>query len=389
MLKTLFWLTSGWAICAISAASTEAQQQPVAHHGRVRVHFIAAEEVEWDYAPLARDEAIGHPFDEFEKNYVEAGPHRIGRIYRKAIYREYADAKFNRPMTRSADEQYLGILGPVLYGEVGDTIKIFFKNNASRPYTMHPHGVLYQKNSEGSGYNDGTSGDDKADDAVPPGGSHIYIWEIPDRAGPGIADGSSIVWLYHSHVDEMRDIASGLFGAIVVTAKGKARVDGRPKDVDREFVSMMISVNENESWYLEDNIGEYTSDPKGVERRESIPEAQDGILAPGLGRGFADTNLRYTINGYLFANMPMMTLKKGERVRWYLVTLGDSNNFHTPHWHGNVVSLHGYRTDVVALSPAQMESVDMVPDNPGIWLFHCHVSDHMAGGMVARYQVLP
>jgi FtsP/CotA-like multicopper oxidase with cupredoxin domain len=204
-----------------------------------------------------------------------------------------------------------------------------------------------------------------------------------------MSDGSSIVWLYHSHVDEMRDIASGLFGAIVVTAKGKARVDGRPKDVDREFVSMMISINENESWYLEDNIGEYTSDPKGVDRRESIPEAQDGILAPGLGRGFADTNLRYTINGYLFANMPMMTMKKGERVRWYLVTLGDSNNFHTPHWHGNVVSFHGYRTDVVALSPAQMETVDMVPDNPGIWLFHCHVSDHMAGGMVARYQVLP
>jgi len=44
-----------------------------------------------------------------------------------------------------------------LYGEVGDTIKTFFKNNASRPYSMHPHGVLYQKNSEGSGYNDGTS----------------------------------------------------------------------------------------------------------------------------------------------------------------------------------------------------------------------------------------
>ena len=151
-------------------------------------------------------------------------------------------------MTRSADEQYLRILGPVLYGEVGDTIKIVFKNNASRPYSMHPHGVLYQKNSEGSGYNDGTSGDDKADDAVPPGATHIHIWEIPDRAGPSVSDGSSIVWLYHSHVDEMRDIASGLLGAIVVTAKGKARVDGHPEDVDREFVSMMISINENESW---------------------------------------------------------------------------------------------------------------------------------------------
>jgi len=389
MFRTLLLFGFGCAIFAILAAPAKAQGQPVAHHGRVRVHFIAAEEVEWDYAPLGRDEAMGHPFGEFEKTYVEAGAHHIGRICKKAIYREYTDAKFNRLMTRSADEQYLGILGPILYGEVGDTVKIFFKNNASRPYSMHPHGVLYQKNSEGSGYNDGTSGDDKADDAVPPGATHIYIWEISERAGPGVSDGSSIVWLYHSHVDEMRDIASGLFGAIVVTAKGKARVDGHPKDVDREFVSMMISINENESWYLEDNIKKYTSDPKGVDRRESIHEAQDGILAPGLGRGFADTNLRYTINGYLFANMPMMTLKKGERVRWYLVTLGDSNNFHTPHWHGNVVSFHGYRTDVVVLSPAQMETVDMVPDNPGIWLFHCHVSDHMAGGMVARYQVLP
>ena len=91
-------------------------------------------------------------------------------FYKKVVYREYTDAKFNRLLTRSADEQYLGILGPVLYGEVGDTIKIFFKNNASRPFSMHPHGVLYQKNSEGSGYNDGTDGDDKADDAVQPGG---------------------------------------------------------------------------------------------------------------------------------------------------------------------------------------------------------------------------
>jgi manganese oxidase len=60
-----------------------------------------------------------------------------------------------------------------------------------------------------------------------------------------------------------------------------------------------------------------------------------------------------------------------------------------PHWHGNVVMQDGKRTDVVALSPAQMTSVDMVPDNPGIWMFHCHVSDHMHGGMVMRYRVTP
>ncbi len=159
------------------------------------------------------------------------------------------------------------------------------------------------------------------------------------------------MWLYHSHVDELRDVASGLFGAIVVTARGKARPDGHPADVDREFVNLMITINENESWYLDENIRKYTTDPNGVNKRESIPEGSDGIVAPGLGRGFADVNLCYTINGYMFGSMPMMTMKKGEHVRWYLLALGESNNFHTPHWHGNSVMQGAHRTDVVPLSP--------------------------------------
>jgi FtsP/CotA-like multicopper oxidase with cupredoxin domain len=36
-----------------------------------------------------------------------------------------------------------------------------------------------------------------------------------------------------------------------------------------------------------------------------------------------------------------------------------------------------------------MVVADMVPDNVGTWLFHCHVNVHLNGGMVARYQVLP
>jgi FtsP/CotA-like multicopper oxidase with cupredoxin domain len=32
---------------------------------------------------------------------------------------------------------------------------------------------------------------------------------------------------------------------------------------------------------------------------------------------------------------------------------------------------------------------DMVPDNPGAWLFHCHVLDHLVAGMSAHYTVLP
>jgi FtsP/CotA-like multicopper oxidase with cupredoxin domain len=29
----------------------------------------------------------------------------------------------------------------------------------------------------------------------------------------------------------------------------------------------------------------------------------------------------------------------------------------------------------------------MVPDDPGIWLFHCHVNDHIRAGMLTRYKV--
>jgi hephaestin len=29
----------------------------------------------------------------------------------------------------------------------------------------------------------------------------------------------------------------------------------------------------------------------------------------------------------------------------------------------------------------------MVPDNIGMWMFHCHVDDHMEAGMMAMYEV--
>ena len=57
--------------------------------------------------------------------------------------------------------------------------------------------------------------------------------------------------------------------------------------------------------------------------------------------------------------------------------------------HGNTVLANNQRTDVLNMAPAQMMTVDMVPDNPGTWLYHCHVSDHMHAGMSALYQVDP
>jgi hephaestin len=352
--------------------------------GTVHTYYVAADEVEWNYIPSGIDKMMNMDLAGYSKVFSERGPHRIGNVYRKAVYREYTDETFSTLKPRGPEWEHLGILGPVLRAEVGDSIRVVFKNNATHPFSMHPHGVFYAKDSEGSGYDDGTQGSAKF--GVPPGKTHIYNWEVPERAGPGPNDPSSIVWLYHSHAEEPKDVESGLVGVILISRKGVAGPTGRPKDVDREFVTLFMIIDENTSWYLQHNIDTYTSDPKGIQKLDLIPADHEGNFSL-FGSGFVGANTKSTINGYQYANLPMLKMKKDERVRWYVVTLGEGFNLHTPHWHGNVVMQAGKRTDVILIGPAQMETVDMVPDDPGIWMFHCHFDEHMQAGMMARYQV--
>lgn len=357
---------------------------------KVNTYYVAADEVDWNYTPSGLDQMMGMDFMGYAKVVTERGPHRIGTVYRKALYREYTDETFTKLKPRPAGSEYLGMLGPILRAEVGETIRVVFRNNGTHPFTMHPHGVFYRKDSEGAPYADGTSGGDKKDDGVPPGQTHVYTWEVPERAGPGPQDPSSMVWLYHSHAMDLKDVESGLIGAIIVTRRGMADQNGRPKDVDKEFVNLFMIFDENGSWYLDHNIQTFTTDPKGVNKVESGPPFVDeGSVMTLELTGFVASNLKATINGYMYSNMPMMTMKKGERVRWYLITVGQVFNFHTPHWHGNVVMQAGRQTDVISIAPAQMETVDMIPDDPGTWMYHCHIADHMHAGMVANYKVEP
>ena len=303
------------ALCVVCLASSYGPaavvvSPPSVPEPKVRTYYIAADEVDWDYAPGGVNKMMGMKFDGYSKVFVERGPHRIGSIYRKALYREYTDETFTRLKPRPAEWESSGILGPILRAEVGDTIRVVFKNNATHPYSMHPHGVFYKKDSEGALYEDGTSGSDKSDDAVPPGKTHVYTWEVPERAGPGPNDPSSIVWLYHSHAHEMRDVHSGLVGAIIISRRGAADAAGKPKDVDREFVCLFMLFDENQSWYLDYNIQTYTGDPKGVNKGEFIPVDTDGNLAPA-GTGFSVANGKFAINGYIYGNWARHDHEKG------------------------------------------------------------------------------
>jgi FtsP/CotA-like multicopper oxidase with cupredoxin domain len=344
------------------------------YQGQTRTYYIAADEVKWDFAPTGINQITGKPFDDVANVYMENGKDRIGKVSLKAIYREYADATFTKLKPVDDKWQHLGILGPTIHAEVGDIIKVVFKNNARFPFSIHPHGVFYQKDSEGALYNDGVSASEKKGDAIPPGGNYTYIWQVPERAGPGPHDPSSIVWMYHSHVDEVGDTYAGLAGPIIVTRHGEANLDGTPKGVDKEFVTMFTIFNENKSPYLDYNIKTFTQNSSSVNLDD--PD-------------FQESNMRHTINGYMYGNLPGLVMKANTHVRWYVLGMGTETDLHTPHWHGETLLMDGMRTDMVELLPMSMKVLDMYPDNTGTWLYHCHVNDHLTAGMLALFTVTP
>ena len=135
-------------VSALSFSATAQSERA----GVVRTYYIAADELDWNYAPSGLDLMMGMAPEGYAKAFLVAGPHTIGRIYRKALYREYTDATFEHLKPRPARDAYLGALGPIIHAEVGDTIKIVFMNHGTHPYSLHPHGVFYKKASEGSPY---------------------------------------------------------------------------------------------------------------------------------------------------------------------------------------------------------------------------------------------
>ena len=349
------------------------------HRPSVRTYYIAADTVAWNYVPSGTNQVAGRPFNEMERMFVEAGRGRIGSIALKSLYREYSDSSFTTLKPRPPEWEHLGFLGPLIRAEVGDTIRIVFRNQTNYPASMHPHGVFYNKDSEGAPYQDGSGGADKADDGVPPGATHTYIWTVPERAGPGHGDPSSVFWMYHSHVHETADVNAGLVGPMIISARGTTRPNGSPKDVDREVIVAFAEMDENESVHFPHNLRTYAGTPDSV--------AVDTVFGTPQVRRFAQYWYRESMNGFLFGNGPMITMRKGERVRWYVMA---TTNFemHAPHWHGNVVDIGHMRTDVASLTPMEMVTADMVPDNPGVWLFHCHLGSHLLMGMQTRYTVL-
>jgi FtsP/CotA-like multicopper oxidase with cupredoxin domain len=91
---------------------------------------------------------------------------------------------------------------------------------------------------------------------------------------------------------------------------------------------------------------------------------------------------------------PLLTLSL--RKSYLLELVNDTAWNHPIHLHGHtfrVVSRNGKPlareqwSDTVLLEPRSRAEIAFVADNPGDWMFHCHVLEHQASGMTAVVKV--
>ena len=124
-----------------------------------------------------------------------------------------------------------------------------------------------------------------------------------------------------------------------------------------------------------------------------------GALSPVGEDGKADP-VFWTINKRAWAEHshqhlpePLATLRMG---RTYIFELYNATPHpHPIHLHGftftvlsvNQQMLEPYHTDTILLGKNQRAEVAIVADNPGDWMFHCHVIEHLETGLMGYIRV--
>jgi len=224
--------------------------------------------------------------------------------------------------------------GPQLWVNQGDRVRVEVTNKLPEPTTIHWHGVDVPNDQ------DGVPG--VTQDAIQPGATYTYQW---------VAKPSGTFW-YHPHFDNNRQLDMGLYGAIVIKGADEPRYD-------KEFVMFM------DEWIrLQD----------GRNGWEGVDHA---------GHNFGEYNW-FTINGKAAPEIPHMVVNTGDRVRIRLLNAG--YQAHPMHLHGKrttVVAKDGaalaapYQVDTVLIGTGERYDLEYVADDPGSWMFHCHIDAHL------------
>ncbi|NXG13188.1 HPHL1 protein, partial [Grallaria varia] len=144
------------------------------------------------------------------------------------------------------------------------------------------------------------------------------------------------------------------------------------KGIDKEFYLLFSIFDENDSWYLNKNIEAFTGDPSKVDENNA---------------DFKESNKMHAVNGYLYGNLPGLSMCKNDKVSWHLIGLGSHYDMHGVHFQGNTIDLRGTTRDGLALFPHLSGTALMQPDRVGTFKVVCRTFDHFVGGMKHLYEV--
>ncbi len=241
------------------------------------------------------------------------------------------------------------VSGPEIRVNEGDTVRITLQNRLPVGTSVHWHGI------DNTPEMDGPAGLNQA--PVEPGEDFVYEFTA-DPAGSR---------MYHSHTDVATQIALGLYGPLIVEPKKQAQ------KYDREYTYMLSE------WDLE-----MTPDV-------ATGKAPRGARDQTLDGGALGTDL-FLMNGSAFGNISPVALAEGGRVLIRVMNMGSLA--HPIHTHGHsfkIVATDGNPVpeaaqptkDTVLIGPGERYDLELIGDNPGVWMFHCHIESHAANGMMS------
>uniref|UniRef100_A0A8C8I6X4 F5/8 type C domain-containing protein n=1 Tax=Oncorhynchus tshawytscha TaxID=74940 RepID=A0A8C8I6X4_ONCTS len=340
--------------------------------GHYRSYYIAAQEITWDYG-------IRKPHQLIKTRERRRGMRKFLTEYKKVVFRAYSERDFQIPVTRGELQEHLGLMGPIIKAEINDLLTVTFKNMASRPYSLHLHGV-YDK-TQGDGWTQTQWGSSRAGvagvpgEAVQPGEVRVYTWRITRKQGPTAAEFDCKAGAYYSTQNKVKDLHSGLIGPLVICKPGTLHPQLNLQPNLQEYALLFHTFDETKSWYLDENIRQYCIPP--CQARRDDPWFQ-------LSNKFA------AINGYVAETLPGLMVGQHQQVRWHLLNVGGDGEYHTAHFHGLPFSIHKeqeHRMGVYNLYPGVFGTVEMRPATVGTWMVECTVGEHQLAGMRAKLLV--
>jgi len=136
-----------------------------------------------------------------------------------------------------------------------------------------------------------------------------------------------------------------------------------------------------------------------VERQMGLAEGSGmgGMMGGGMMGMRHDGRGIWFVNGVAAEGHILDPFLRLARDRSHVIAMTNATAFHHPiHLHGHsfrVISRNGAPTahrewqDTVLMAPRERVEIAFVADNPGDWMFHCHILEHQAGGMMGVIRV--